>query len=464
MKRLLCVLVLAGAPLLRAQDSDPVGSGIDYNQIFARQSAGSKRPELDPKRIINESNSFLKEKEPEMTAEEYALYEKVMSMLATNPAFAIRLLEAMVDEKEKPSPAFEFILGNAYYSAGEIEQSEAHYRAAVERFPTFLRAWNNLGVLYYSTDRYAQATPCFSKAVTLGDKDPTTFGLLGYSLEQERNVVSAEMAYMQALAGAPDNVDWKEGLLRIYIQGRQFGRAESLVKSLIKEQPRTTRFWLAYGNILLAQERRLEAAAVLEAAAGAGVAGPEELALLGDLYAEQKLVPEALAIYARVLVPSPQLGQSKLLHYAAVLIAGGKLDGADQVVRTLQLAKLTPDGQLALMQTKADLLAARQNWVDARAELERLIKLAPMNGRALLSLGRTYAAEENWPRATLVFETAYRIPSATYRASLELANIELKNRHYDRSIEYLEKALSLHKTDGIEDYLARVRTLAASRG
>jgi tetratricopeptide (TPR) repeat protein len=160
----------------------------------------------------------------------------------------------------------------------------------------------------------------------------------------------------------------------------------------------------------------------------------------------------------------PQLGQSKLLHYAAVLIAGGKLDGADQVVRTLQLAKLTPDGQLALMQTKADLLAARQNWVDARAELERLIKLAPMNGRALLSLGRTYAAEENWPRATLVFETAYRIPSATYRASLELANIELKNRHYDRSIEYLEKALSLHKTDGIEDYLARVRTLAASRG
>lgn len=464
MKRLLCVLVLVGAPLLRAQDDDSVGSGIDYNQIFARQSAGSKRPELDPKRIINESNSFLKEKEPEMTAEEYALYEKVMSMLATNPAFAIRLLEAMVDEKEKPSPAFEFILGNAYYSAGEIEQSEAHYRAAVERFPTFLRAWNNLGVLYYSTDRYAQATPCFSKAVSLGDKDPTTFGLLGYSLEQERNVVSAEMAYMQALAGAPGNVDWKEGLLRIYIQGRQFGRAESLVKSLIKEQPRTTRFWLAYGNILLAQGRRLEAAAVLEAAVGAGVAGPDELALLGDLYAEQKLVPEALAIYARVLAPSPQLGESKLLHYAAVLIAGGKLDGADQVVRTLEAAKLTLDGQLALMQTKADLLAARQNWVEARAELERLIKLVPMNGRALLSLGRTYAAEENWPRATLVFETAYRIPSATYRASLELANIELKNRHYDRSIEYLEKALSLRKTDGIEDYLARVRTLAAKRG
>ena len=30
---------------------------------------------LDPKRIINESSGLLKEREPEMSAEEYALYE-----------------------------------------------------------------------------------------------------------------------------------------------------------------------------------------------------------------------------------------------------------------------------------------------------------------------------------------------------------------------------------------------------
>ena len=84
-----------------------------------------------------------------------------------------------------------------------------------------------------------------------------------------------------------------------------------------------------------------------------------------------------------------------------------------------------------------------------------------MNGRALLSVGRTYAAEENWARATLAFEAAYRVPETIYRASLELANIELRNRHYDRSVEYLEKALSIQKTDGVADYLARVRTLTA---
>lgn len=464
MKRRLLLFILAAGTTVHAAESNLdrlVGSDVQVVREDASRRQ-SRAPQLDPKRIINESNAFLTEREPEMTAEEFALYEKVMTMLGTNPAFAIRLLEAMMDESEKPSPAFEFILGNAYFAAGEFEDCERRYRGAVERFPTFLRAWNNLGVLYYSTDRYALAAPCFSRAVVLGDKDPATFGLLGYCLEKEDNIVSAEMAYMQALAGAPDNREWKEGLLRIYTAGRQFGRAESLVKSLIKENPQETRFWLAYGNILLSDERRLEAIAVLEAAAGVGVAGPEETSLLGDLYAEQQLVPEALAVYEKLLATAPQTGERKLLYYAQVLIGDGKIDRAEQLVRRLEAATLSVEAQLGLLQAKADIRIAREEWTAARVELENLLKLSPLNGRGLLALGRTYAAEEDWPQATLAFEAAYRVPAATYRASLELANLELKNGRYDRTIQYLEKALSLQKTDGVEDYLGRVRSLVAS--
>jgi DNA replication initiation complex subunit (GINS family) len=82
----------------------------------------ASNPQVDAKRIINESNSFLKEREPEMTEEEYALYEKVVTILSSNPEFAVKLLEAMESEKEPPSPAFEFILGNAYYAAGQNDK------------------------------------------------------------------------------------------------------------------------------------------------------------------------------------------------------------------------------------------------------------------------------------------------------------------------------------------------------
>ena len=423
-------------------------------------AARAEEPKLDPKRIINESSSFLKEREPEMTEEEYALYQKVVSMLSTNPTFALKLLEAMMGDKDQPSPAFQFILGNAYYAAGMNDKSEVNYRGAVARYPTFLRAWVNLGILYYSSGRFAEAVPCFSKAVELGDRDATTFGLLGYSLQKQGDLVSAEMAYMQALSGDPGNVDWKEGLLGICIDGKQFTRAESLVKGLIKDKPSDSRYWITYANILLAEGRKLEATVLLETASGTGVSNVEELSMLGDLYAEQGLIPEAADIYTRIVKASPDVGGPKLLHYASALISSGRLDDAGRVLAMVKPGDIGRGG-VDLLQTRADLLAAQRKWPESRAQIEELLKLDPMNGRALVSLGRAYNAEEDVPRATLAFEAAYRIQASTYTASLELANIELKGRHYSKCVEYLQKALSIERTDSVQDFLVKVKTLAA---
>jgi tetratricopeptide (TPR) repeat protein len=419
-------------------------------------------PKLDPKRIINESNGFLKEREPEMSSEEYALYEKVVEMIATQPDFALKLLEAMINDKEPPSPAFEFILGNAYYAAGQTAKAEAKYRSAVNRYPTFLRAWVDLGVLYYTAEKFTDAIPCFSKAVTLGDRDPNTFGLLGYCLEKMGNVVPAEMAYMQALSGDPTNGDWMEGLLRIYIQGKQIARAESLVKNLIKARPKEARFWLTYANILLVDRRKLEAIALLETCAGTGVAGVDELSLLADLYAEQKLVPEAVATYQKVLANAPGLGEQKLLRLAQALIAEHQWQQTQDVLAKLP-AHLSPEGEISFLQTKADLLIAQKKWPEARTQLQKLLQLAPLNSRALLGIGRTYAAEDDLARATFAFEGALQNSEFTYAASLELANVELKNRHYDKSVEYLEKALKIERTSAVEDYLARIKTLVVKK-
>jgi tetratricopeptide (TPR) repeat protein len=417
--------------------------------------ARADTPKLDPKRIINESSSFLKEREPEMTEEEYALYEKVVSLVASNPEFAVKLLEAMKSDKEQPSPAFEFILGNAYYAAAQYEKSEGNYRSAVTRYPTFLRAWVNLGILYYSTTRYAEAVPCFSKAVELGDRDSTTFGLLGFCLQRDGDLVSAEMAYMQALGGDPANVDWKEGLLEICIGGRQFTRAESLVKNLIKERPTDTRYWLTYANILLSEDRKVDATVILETADNMGITSTDELTLLGDLYADQGLIPEAGAVYAKILTTSPEIGQEKLLRYADILIVSKRLPEAEGV-----LGKFGPDdARVSVLQMRADLLAAEKKWTEERAVIDKILQAEPLNGRALISLGRAYDEEDDVPRATLAFEAAYAVKDSTYVASLELANIELKNKHYAKSVEYLEKALTIQKTDAVEDFLVRVRSL-----
>jgi tetratricopeptide (TPR) repeat protein len=328
----------------------------------------------------------------------------------------------------------------------------------VKRFPSFLRAWVNLGALYYSTERYPEAIPCLSKAVVLGDRDSTTFGMLGYCLEKVGNVVSAEMAYMQALSGDPSNTDWKESLLRICVAGKQFPRAESLVKNIIKERPTDVQFWLVYANILISEGRKLDATVLLETAVGMGVANTEELSLLGDLYADQGLVPEATGTYGKVVAVSSEVGEPKLLRFAEVLISDGKLKEAQDVLAGLS-PKISPSGRVELLQDRADILAAQKRWPEARHELEGLLALAPLNGRALLSLGRAYAAEDDLPRASFAFESASQVSGTAYMACLELANIELKSRHYPRAVDYLEKALNIQKTDAVEDYLARVKSL-----
>jgi tetratricopeptide (TPR) repeat protein len=395
-----------------------------------------------------------------MTAEEYALYDKVVALLESNGALAVQLLESMMKEKETPSPAFEFILGNAFYSAGQTDKAEARYRNAVRRYPNFIRAWNNLGVLYYTAGRFADAIPCFSKSIVLGDHDPLTFGLLAYSLEKEEDYVAAELAFMQAIGGDPANSDWKEGLLRICIQEKQNARAEALVKKLIKDHPKETRYWLMNANILLSENRKVEAIVLLQAAAGTKVAGADELTLLGDLYAEQGLVKEAHTTYSELQATSPATGERRLLNYAQMLITSGKLSEARNVLETLN-QKISPEGRILLIQARADLLIAQKLWPEARKELETLLQISPFDGRALLTVGRTYTAEGDVDRAALAFEAAARVNSTKYLASLELANLELRNRHYADSVKYLEQALAIEKTTPVEDYLARIKTLVA---
>ena len=170
------------------------------------------------------------------------------------------------------------------------------------------------------------------------------------------------------------------------------------------------------------------------------------------------MIPEAAAIYGKVLVPAPDIGEKKLLHYADVLTASGRLDDAQRVLGMLKDDSNGPNA-LKVFQAKADLFAAQRKWPEARGELDRLLKRSPLDGRALISLGRAYAAEDDVAHATLSFEAAGNVPGSTYVASLELANIELKNRHYSKSVEYLEKALSIEKSDEVQDFLTRVKTL-----
>jgi tetratricopeptide (TPR) repeat protein len=415
----------------------------------------------DLNRIINESANFLKNREPEMTAGEYAIYEKVVAMINVEPEFAMQLLQGMFAGKERPSAAFEFVMGNALYNAGRRDEAEAHYRHAIELFPDYQRAWDNLGVLYYGAERYEEAVTAFGKAVSLGDATAETGGLLAYALQRTGNSVAAEMTYLRALSTAPENPDWIDGLCGLYIETRQFGRAEPLSRQLIKLQPSEPRHWQHLAGILLAQERPLEAIVVLESARGLQVANEEMLMQLGDLYAQQNLHAEAFALYRELLKRNPAVGAKRMVGAAMAALEEGRDAEAAELLAAAE-KEMPADQRGAFLEARAELAVVHKDWASARRDLEEALAGRPLHGPLLLRLGQVLKSSSSETAARQYLEAAARCPESGYSAHLELADLELQARHYRLCADQLEQALAIEKSPAIQDYLVKIKTLIPS--
>jgi len=423
----------------------------------AAQKNEPPKPVEDPNRIINKSYSFLKEREPEMTETEYALYEKVIPMITAQPDFALRLLEGMVGEAEC-SAAFEFVLGNVYYEQKRYPDAEVRFKLAVEKYQTFIRAWDNLGVLYFTTERYAEAVQCFTKAIILGESEPRLFGMLAFSLFKSGNPLAAESAYLQAYALEPTNGDWIEGLLSSYLESKQYARAETLLQQLVRLKPKESRFWLLLGNVILSQERKLDAIAEFETARSLGMLDADGLMLLGDLYAEQKMFPEAVSTYETLAAAKPDLGVERMVRYANALTAEERFADAGKLLDSL--AALTNDEQrTAILQARADLHQAREEWPEARSRLEQVIERDPMNGKALIDLGQIEETLENDSRAQFYYEAAAQVADQAYSANLKLANLHVRLARYSEALAFIEKAIALQRSPALLEFQARVKAM-----
>jgi Tfp pilus assembly protein PilF len=418
-------------------------------------------PKIDTKRLVNESYSFRRNQEPDMTEDEYALYERVVTMVAAQPEFALKLLETLTGSQQK-SPAFEFVLGNVYFSNSRPDLAEQHYRAALKLYPEFTRVWSNLGALLYGQGRYAEAAECLMKTLAAGERDAHLFGLLGYCLEKTGRPTAAEMNYLQALGLEPENPDYLEGLLTIYYERKQYASAEVLLRQLIRLKPAEQKNWLLYGSILTAQERPVEAIAILEAGNSLGALDADGLLVLSDLYAKQQFYPEAIGAFRQLQKAAPTIGVEHLLGFVQSLIAARQWAPAEQALATLPV-DLPSATRVVAELTRADLALARGDAARAQEHVQQALAIDPLNGRALLALGRLQKEQGDIARAEGSLELAARHPEFTYRASLELADLAVKTHRYARGLEFLEKASALEKSDILAQYIARVRLLLPDR-
>ena len=432
-------------------------SCLAFGFAAPQAAAKPKPPPLDPKRIINESYGFVKEREPEMTASEYTLYEKVVPMAKNSPELVTQMLEGMVSSAEPPSPAFSFVLGNVYSAQDRFAPAEAHYQKAIDRHPEFQRAWTNLGLLYYSANRFEDTVRCLSRAVELGENEPRTLSTLAYSHYRAGNPISAELIYMQVVTVAPTDTGSLSALASLLIDNREYARAEPLTRRLVRLKPQETPNWTMYAGLLAATGRRAEACATLELAASLGFADGDALLHLGDLYADGGDYRAAEVIYRKLDTVAPGEGSLRLLSRVRALVEEGR---PNEAAAALEKIAMPPggDAKVGFLRTLAEVRRAQQNWSASRTALEELLRLKPLDAEALFALGRVAGQVGDLSGAELAFAQAAKQREFAYVANLELANLALRSRQYRKSVEHLEAALAIERAPGMLRHLAQIRS------
>jgi tetratricopeptide (TPR) repeat protein len=94
-------------------------------------------------------------------------------------------------------------LGQWFAERGAIEESVAHYEAAIALRPDYAVAHASLGAVLLRAGRAAEAVPRLERAAALAPEDAVTWSNLGVALARLGRSAAAESAYRRALALEP---------------------------------------------------------------------------------------------------------------------------------------------------------------------------------------------------------------------------------------------------------------------
>ena len=97
--------------------------------------------------------------------------------------------------------------GNDALQQGNLAGAEPHFRKAIDLFPSYDQAYNNLGVVLASTGRAEQARQAFDKAIALNDKFARAYVNLGRLDIQEKRYEEADASLHKSLQADPRNAE-----------------------------------------------------------------------------------------------------------------------------------------------------------------------------------------------------------------------------------------------------------------
>ncbi|MBI3847889.1 MAG: tetratricopeptide repeat protein [Planctomycetes bacterium] len=403
--------------------------------------------------------------EPRVTSDEVALLEKLRPLMADNLPRA----ESTLKEKLKPdcSAILDFTLGGIQFQQNDLVNALENYQKAVAKFPSFRRAWRNIGLIDVRSGRYDDAIRAFVRLIELGGGDGYSFGLLGFAYAAKLDYQPAEASYRNALLLQPDNIEWRLGLTRCVFKQEKFEDAATLLDSLITRYPDKADFWLLQAQTYLGMKQPLKAAEDLEMLDRLGKATVDSLYTLGDIYLSENLMDSAARSYRRAIDADSKQPAARALRSTDMLTAHGANSAARQVASHIHEVwgqALEETDRRKLLKLEARLSMAEGIGGEETAKLlEEVVQLDPLDGDALMLLGQHYSRQNEPDRAILYYERAESLESFEVSAKIRHAQVLVGLGRHAEAVPLLRRVQEIKPRDDVARYLEQVERIAKAR-
>ena len=264
---------------------------------------------------------FRSEVEPRIDKAEQFILREVVAKAENQLEEAVEYLESKINNKT--SAALDFALGTMFYQLGRLTRSEQTYEQALKKFPSFLRAYKNLGFVQLSLGKLDQASKNLAKSISLGEADGISYVALGYCHLSLDRVVSAENAYRMAILLHPESIDARNGLVNCLLTTNRFAEALALLDELLESKPNDLFCHKARASALQGLRREVDAAIALETLRRMNKLDAAGMLSLGDLYHNLGLHHLSLGAYQQSLAKKEKLSLTRYARAAKVLINRG---------------------------------------------------------------------------------------------------------------------------------------------
>lgn len=172
--------------------------------------------------------------EPSLSESEQGVFRNLRMLAETNTASA--LAAVLLEINDKTSARFDFVAGNLYAERQDLALAKVSYLAAVTKFPNYLEAHKNLGIVCVRLEDWALARASLLKAYSFQESvDADVVSLLGLCYSNEAEWATAELFYKQA-EGAKLVVGWQMGLANALLKQGKNSEAVPILEALYADE------------------------------------------------------------------------------------------------------------------------------------------------------------------------------------------------------------------------------------